>query len=482
MTANYKKLLFFVIAIFVLKIVLLGIYPYCHPSEARYAYIAMRMELFGNYLMPYFDAATPFFAKPPLSFWASAISFKIFGFNEFAGRLPHLLALMMVCFFVHHCIAKIYDKKTAIISVLILVSCLLFGSLHSVMTEAFLLLGMTTITFSFWMQIQSEKPKNIYGYLFFVGCVISMLAKGPVGILMPCLPIFVYLVLSSRWRELFQKFPIFSGTILFIAFGLSWFVLAEIKYPGFLEYFFVGENFSRFSNAGWSGDRYGVAHKVSTGMIWVFFTIGTFPVILLLFKPKTIFKTILEIVKDKNSRQASFYFFFLSLIIPLVILTFMRNMIVTYAMYGLVPFAVIVAIIIAEKKWYNFAYFCAGFTIIIHGAAIAASLIHNPILEERLNFQEYLIKQIPEKILKADDFTLYYIGRDDGVFALKWYTKERVRFLNEDNFMQNLESDKLEKYIIARDLEYSILPKEYQVKLEKISCAKGHKTCLYKAK
>ena len=30
--------------------------------------------------------------KPPLAYWLTAISFRVFGFNEFAGRLPNALA------------------------------------------------------------------------------------------------------------------------------------------------------------------------------------------------------------------------------------------------------------------------------------------------------------------------------------------------------------------------------------------------------
>lgn len=480
MTFSYKKYFAFIAVIFVLKLLILGIYPFHHPSESRYASIAMRMELTGNYLMPYFDDSTPFFAKPPLSFWVSAISFKIFGFNEFAGRLPHFLALLAVCFLLYRFVEKIADKKTAVISVLVLSSCFLFYSLHSVMTEAFLLLGMTMITLSFWMQIESEKPKNIYGYLFFFGCVIAMLTKGPVGIVMPCFPIFIYLIISARWNELFKKFPIFLGTIIFIGLGLSWFVLAENKYPGFLQYFFVGENFDRFTKSGWEGDRYGNPHKVPFGAIWFFFIVSTLPVIFLLFsKPKEIIKTFFE--KIKNGDQL-FWFFFISLIAPLVVLTFMRNMIITYAMYSLVPFVVLVSIIIAEKNWYKFSSFLAYFTISIQCVAIIVMLINPIALAERVNYEAYLIKHIPKEALEEKDFTLYYIGTDDGIFSLKWYARDRVKLLlEENNYADFLNIPGSVKYVIGDEPKYLRLPQQYQKKLHKIICTKKRQTCLYEA-
>lgn len=477
---EYKKYLICVLIIFLLKALSLGIYPFVHLSEARYSTIAMRMELTGNYLMPYFDPTTPFFAKPPLAFWASAISFKIFGFNEFAGRLPHFLALIAICFLLYYAVAKISDKKAAIISVIVLASCAIFYTLQSVMTEAFLLLGMAMITLSFWLQIESEKPKNIYGYLFFLGCVIAMLSKGPVGIIMPGFPIFVYMCVSARWKELFKKFPIFTGTIIFIGLALPWFYLAEIKYPGFLQYFFIGENFSRFTEPGWNGDRYGHAHEVPLGMIWGFLVIATLPVILLFFiYPKQIAKIFLE--KIKNTRNQTFLFFFISFALPMVILSFMRNMIMTYPVYALIPLVVLTALIISEKRWYKFANFLAYFTIAIYCLVIAAFLIYPPKLAEYLNRYAFLVHQIPREVSANKDFELYHLGKDRNLFSLSWYSKDKLKILNEENFSEIINSDQPSKYVIGDESDYLALPQKYQVKLNKIDCTPKRQTCLYES-
>ena len=114
------------------------------------------------------------------------------------------------------------------------------------MTEAFLLLGITIISCSFWLQINSDKPKNIYGYCFFLGSVIAILSKGFVGIAFCAFSIVIYLFITKKWREFFIKFPLFVGSIIFVSLSLPWFILAEKGYPGFLEYFILGENFQRF--------------------------------------------------------------------------------------------------------------------------------------------------------------------------------------------------------------------------------------------
>ncbi len=56
-----------------------------------------------------------------------------------------------------------------------------------------------------------------------------------------------------------------------------WYLLAELKTPGFLEYFLLGEHWQRFVTAGWDGDRYGNAHAYPYGSVWLFLLAAAFP-------------------------------------------------------------------------------------------------------------------------------------------------------------------------------------------------------------
>ena len=60
------------------------------------------------------------------------------------------------------------------------------------------------------------------------------------------------------------------GILITMAIAVPWHILAEIKTPGFLKYYLIGENFDRFVIPGWKGDMYGSAHKQFRGMIWLF--------------------------------------------------------------------------------------------------------------------------------------------------------------------------------------------------------------------
>ena len=76
----------------VARVVLLIFASHTDPSESRYAEIARKMAETGDWIMPQFDYGVPFWAKPPLSIWLSALGIELFGVNEFASRIFLFLA------------------------------------------------------------------------------------------------------------------------------------------------------------------------------------------------------------------------------------------------------------------------------------------------------------------------------------------------------------------------------------------------------
>ena len=83
------------------RLLTLGAYPLTDTTEARYGEIARKMLETGQWLVPQIDYGVPFWGKPPLSFWLTAMSYKLFGITEFAARLPSLLLGIAVCALVY---------------------------------------------------------------------------------------------------------------------------------------------------------------------------------------------------------------------------------------------------------------------------------------------------------------------------------------------------------------------------------------------
>ena len=69
----------------------MGGYPLFDNTESRYAEIARKMVETHIWVMPQYHYGVPFWAKPPLSTWSSAVTMEIFGINEFAVRLSSFI-------------------------------------------------------------------------------------------------------------------------------------------------------------------------------------------------------------------------------------------------------------------------------------------------------------------------------------------------------------------------------------------------------
>src|SRR5216110_2128385 len=65
--------------------------PLANPDEGRYSEISREMAATGDWVTPRLNGLK-YFEKPPMQYWASALSFTLFGENEYTARLYIVLA------------------------------------------------------------------------------------------------------------------------------------------------------------------------------------------------------------------------------------------------------------------------------------------------------------------------------------------------------------------------------------------------------
>lgn len=265
-----------VIVLLVFRFFLLGSIPLLDKTEARYAEIARIMVETHDWVVLQIDYGVPFWAKPPLSTWLSAVGYLAFGFNEFASRFPSYVLNILIII-----LAGKIAKKNGISFYLpgfILLTMPEFY-LHSgvVSTDTTLSFCITLMMISFWKTMNSS-IKTYWNYLFFVFLGLGLLAKGPLIIVLTFPPLFLWCCLDfSRFKDLFSKFSISIGVVITAIISMPWYYFAEQQSPGFFDYFIVGEHYKRFVEPGWKGDLYGSGHSQPLGMIWVFLFIFAFP-------------------------------------------------------------------------------------------------------------------------------------------------------------------------------------------------------------
>jgi 4-amino-4-deoxy-L-arabinose transferase-like glycosyltransferase len=323
------------ILIGLVRLLSLGAYPLMDNTESRYAEIGRVMAASGDWVTPTLTDGRPFWAKPPLSIWATAASLKAFGVNEFAARLPYFLLAGGLLALTYSLARSLAGRTRAWLATAILGTCALFFiSAGAVMTDMAMVLGTTLAFVGFW-RCQSEERNTRWGVAAFFGAGLALLGKGPVGLVLLGLPILAWCAVRRDLRPL-ARLPWLAGVPVLLLTAVPWYAAAERKTPGFLNYFIVGEHVKRFLDPGWKGDLYGTAHVQPKGMIWAYGLLAAFPwsFVALGNAPR---------LPGALSRPEVSYLVCWALT-PLVFFTLSGNILYTYVLPGLPAFAVLLTL------------------------------------------------------------------------------------------------------------------------------------------
>lgn len=456
MTKTFSKLSLAIIFIALLTR-LFGIieYPLHDPTEARYAEIPRLIIETGNWIMPPFDYAVPFWGKPPLTFWLTAISFKLFGYSEFAARLPVFLLAGFMLWLTYR-FAKVLQgaEKAAFSSIVLLSTALFFIASGAVMTDMALCLCISLSMVSFWQALNNPLAQQAkkWSYLFFVGLGFGLLVKGPIVGVLVLLPLIAWVIIEKQWLTAWQRIPWFKGSALMLLIAVPWYIIAEIDSPGFINYFLVGEHFMRFVDAGWHGDLYGTAHKHPRGKIWLLWLFASLPwSFIFLGSALTWPLRKNRTITLKNACQGNWHsYLLLWAISPMVFFTLSGNILYTYVLPGLPAFAIMVTEMlclrfdiksIMQSKWLY-----AGLIIPVVGLFFMGLVWAAP---EKLNFeknQKYLV-EIYQNSTGSDNSQLSYSG--DRLFSIDFHTQGQAQRININaSSITKLNHNLVEDYLI----------------------------------
>lgn len=408
---------------------LIGIFlmPYADTSEPRYAEIARLMASTNDWITPWFEPDVPFWGKPPLSFWMQALFIKIFGVAEFSARLPAWLANLAVTYLVAIGAKSFYQKQSksqpqiGLIAALIYSSCTLsYITASAVLTDPYLNLG-ATLAFVSILAFSPTKP--LWGYAFFIGLSIGALAKGPLIFVFVAIPlVFGCLLKEVSIRKTLGALPWFSGLLLFCVLTMPWYVLAELKTPGFLHYFIIGEHIQRFIDPGWQGDLYGTAHQKPWGTIWWLWLQATFPWGLV----GLISWIYLAYKKSKphhlQLNGLTIYLISAMLLSPLFF-TFSGNILWTYNLPSIAPFAIFIAPIIFLVTTTTKARIVANAFFMLVPLLCAALVIFTLCNPNKLNTEKNLVQKYIQDATTYD--TLYYL--DKLPFSARYYSQGQAQ-------------------------------------------------------
>ncbi|MEX2589592.1 MAG: glycosyltransferase family 39 protein [Chitinophagales bacterium] len=207
-------------------------------DAAQYASIAREMAENGNYLQVQ-HRLKDYLDKPPLLFWLSSLSFQIFGISNWAYKLPSFLSTLIGIFALYRFAALFYSKDTAKLSALIYASCQALILINNdVRTDTLL---TNAVIFSIWQLAAFMKnPKAVFFIGSAVGIALGLLAKGPLGLMIPALAFGTHFLLRGEWKQFFR--PAWYGIILLSLLMISPMIWGLYEqYGNYGPYFFFWE-------------------------------------------------------------------------------------------------------------------------------------------------------------------------------------------------------------------------------------------------
>lgn len=254
-----NKLYKFLIALIVIVSVIALFGDVMENDSSLYASIAKNMVLRNDWSNLYVRGAD-WLDKPHLTFWLSAISFKFFGINAFAFKLPSFLFGLLGAWYLYKFAKDLYDEQIGLISALIFLTALhILVSTFDVRAEVYI----TTFTlasiyhyykahyFSFWHIIAGSLAaacaimiKGIFVLIpVFAGFIIYWAFTGQLKQLLKLkwwlavLLIFVFII--PELYTLYTQFDLHPERVVFDKTNVSG-----------LKFFFWDSQFGRFFNNG----------------------------------------------------------------------------------------------------------------------------------------------------------------------------------------------------------------------------------------
>jgi 4-amino-4-deoxy-L-arabinose transferase-like glycosyltransferase len=234
-------------------------------TEGQYAGAAREMIEARHSLLPTNDGV-PRLRKPPMLYWLIIASFKAFGLNAAAARLPIALAVTATVALTFLIGERLGDYWRGFLAGLIYLSCcgtFLLGRI--IMPEPIFTVFVAGAIFCAVCGYQRRRFRRFWFLGFWICCALGSLAKSVHGLIYP---VAIMLLLAVFYREARLRFrPLFHWSYLSIFFliVLPWYLWAEWHFPGFFWQLVSREWFNHLGTP-WAGGDEGVPRLQFLGL------------------------------------------------------------------------------------------------------------------------------------------------------------------------------------------------------------------------
>jgi len=246
-------------------------------DEGLYVECAREMALTGDWVTPRVNG-NAFFEKPPLTYWAAAASFRLFGRTEVTARLPAAVASALLVGLVFWFGRRHLGRATGWVAASFLaLAPLIVGEARQLTTDALLDLWVClALVLGYEALRATPRAQTLLTMLAWTACAAGVLTKGAPGIFLPGFVMGVYLLVLRRMRV---RVPLrlppwqvtLAGAVLFLVIAAPWHLLAyRANGTPFVQEYIIRQHLGRFQG----GDT---AHRAPVWFYLPAFLLGAFP-------------------------------------------------------------------------------------------------------------------------------------------------------------------------------------------------------------
>lgn len=368
------------------------------PDEGRYPEVAREMWLTGDFVTPKVNGVV-FLDKPALYYWLQAASYQVFGVHEWSIRLMPALfgALGTVLVFIAGW--KLFSRRAAWLAAAVFVcNPLYFLSSQYANLDLEVAVWITAALVAF--ALAHKQPVNPVSQRWLLRAAwaamgLAVLTKGLIGLVFPGMIVVAWSLVNGQWRTLF-RLQWLAGLAIFAAITLPWYLSVQQANPQFFNYFFIYQQFQRFSGTGFN----------NVFPFWFYVPIllvGLLP--WSLFTPAALVQTLKKAWDKSDSEQSSSLFVLLWFGLILAFFSIPASKIVGYILPVVPPLALITGAHI-DRRWNN----PKGTIRYAYVVAALCALIALPLL--------FMLVHSPEKLLKNSVDNGWLLGKFWLLFAV----------------------------------------------------------------
>lgn len=294
-------------------------------DEGAFAATSLQMIKQNQYLVPYIGEELRL-EKPILTYWVQAISMSIFGANEFALRIPSVIASFFWGFYFADFVKRyIKNSSRSEIFLNLLTIPGIFIISFAATADALLNLFITLLMINLFDYSERKEDRFLIWSGIFVA--LGFLVKGLTIIALGGMVALLYFIYQRKLRIFFSIIFSWKAWLAFIIVAFPWLVLI-IQNLGTSEltYLFFGQTFGRFTNT----------FEKHDGPFFYYLLI--LPILLLPYFWDAI-KGLFNL-HIRNNRFESFMFIWF--IFVLVFFSFSSTKLPHYMIYGSTPLAYII--------------------------------------------------------------------------------------------------------------------------------------------